>query len=169
MRSAISFFLVIFTAVLASCSGEVADLPGVSSDISLSVMPPAATIARGGTVAFSASISGQSSAQPGAVTWSVMEPNGGTVDASGHYTAPQASGTFHVVAASASDSRRRAVATVTVESSVVVMVTPKNASVTVGGTVSFTASVSGTDPGDPTAVTWSVQENGGGTIDGSGN
>ena len=154
MRSAISLFLVIFAAFLASgCSGEVADLPRVTPDISeVSVQPPEATVSRGGSVSFSASISGESSA----VTWSVMEPNGGTVDASGRYTAPQASGTFHVVATAKADSRKHGVGKVKVESSVVVAVTPKTANVTVGGTASFTASVSGTNPGDSTAVTWSV-------------
>jgi sugar lactone lactonase YvrE len=45
------------------------------------------------------------------VTWSVPEAGGGTVDASGNYTAPMSSGTFHVVATAGG---KTASATVTV-------------------------------------------------------
>ena len=117
---------------------------------------------------FQASISGDSSIQAAGFSWSVEEPDGGAVDSSGRYTAPQSSGTFHVVAASKADPTKRARASVTVQSSVVVSVSPKSANVIVGASSSFTATVTGTNPGDSTAVTWSVQEQGGGTIDGSG-
>ncbi len=117
---------------------------------------------------FQASISGDSSIQAAGFSWSVEEPDGGAVDSSGRYTAPQSSGTFHVVAASKADPTKRARASVTVQSSVVVSVSPKSANVIVGASSSFTATVTGTNPGDSTAVTWSVEEQGGGTIDGSG-
>jgi len=51
----------------------------------------------GTSYAFSASLVGLG----GGVAWSVREgPAGGTIDASGHYTAPATPGTYHVVAAS---------------------------------------------------------------------
>jgi hypothetical protein len=170
MRVPISLFCVSLTAVLAQgCSGVVGEVASQSSGISVSLVPPAATTSRGGGVDFRASISGDSSAQAAGFSWSVEESNGGAVDSSGRYTAPQSSGTFHVVAASKADRSKHARASVTVQSTVVVSVSPKSANVIVGASASFTATVTGTNPGDSTAVTWSVQEQGGGTIDGSGN
>src|SRR5215831_8306790 len=54
-------------------------------------------------------------------------------------------------------------------SRVSVTVSPKTANLVVGGSASFSASVSGTSAGQSTDVTWSVQEQGGGTVDRSGN
>src|SRR5262249_62413902 len=51
---------------------------------------------------------------------------------------------------------------------VLVAVTPDQASVPTQGTVAFTAAVTGTNAGESTAVTWSVQEAGGGTVGPSG-
>ena len=75
------------------------------------------------------------------------------MDAAGAYTAPTAPGTYHVVATSQADPSKTAVATVTVQPSIVV--TPGNATVAVGDTQTFTATVRG-QVGPP--VTWSVQE-----------
>ena len=49
------------------------------------------------------------------VKWSVQEPGGGTIDAMGRYTAPEAAGTYHVVAERTDAEGVRAVATVTVK------------------------------------------------------
>jgi len=50
-----------------------------------------------------------------AVTWSVQEgPSGGSITASGVYTAPGAHGTYHVIAASQADTTQTATAIVTV-------------------------------------------------------
>src|SRR4029078_5436714 len=51
---------------------------------------------------------------------------------------------------------------------VVVSVSPQASSVLPQGTATFTATVTGTPTGQSTAVTWSVQESGGGAIDGTG-
>ncbi len=51
---------------------------------------------------------------------------------------------------------------------VVVSVSPQASSVLPQGTANFTATVTGTPTGQSTAVTWSVQESGGGAIDGTG-
>lgn len=49
------------------------------------------------------------------VTWSIVEGStGGSISATGAYTAPQATGTFHVVATSVGDPTKTATATVTV-------------------------------------------------------
>jgi sugar lactone lactonase YvrE len=58
------------------------------------VTPTAATTTRLGSVAFSAAVP---------VAWSVAEPAGGSIAASGMYTAPAFAGTFHVVARALAD------------------------------------------------------------------
>jgi hypothetical protein len=143
----------------------------VTPPIVVSVTPATATVTTGGTVGFSATVSGTSGGQSTAVTWSVLESGGGTVSASGAYTAPASPGTFHVVATSVADPSRQGTATVTVTAPpppISVTVSPASASVAPGGTVTFSATVSGTTGGQSTAVTWSVQESGGGTVSGSG-
>jgi hypothetical protein len=52
--------------------------------------------------------------QSAAVTWSVLETGGGSVDSSGHYTAPGIAGTYHVVATNVADTSKSDAATVTV-------------------------------------------------------
>src|SRR5215470_1808975 len=102
MRLASSLFVCILTAGLASgCSGDVGQAGSVgTAGTSLSVVPATATTSRGGEVDFTASFSGDPSLQTAGFSWSVEESNGGTVDASGRYTAPETSGTFHVVVTS---------------------------------------------------------------------
>ncbi|HYR13690.1 MAG TPA: Ig domain-containing protein, partial [Mycobacterium sp.] len=100
----------------------------------------------------------------------MQEAGGGTVDTAGKYTAPATAGTYHVIATSVADTSKSKSATVTVTAPPVISVSisPASASVMTGGTATFTATVSGTTTGQSTAVTWSLQEAGGGTVDGSG-
>src|SRR5262245_47424818 len=83
--------------VLGTSCGEGSSPVGVAG-MSVAVTPHAASVIPGGMVAFTATVTGTTSAQSTAVTWSVQEAGGGTVDASGHYTAPGAAGTYHVTA-----------------------------------------------------------------------
>jgi hypothetical protein len=81
-------------------------------------------------------------ADVGQVAWAVAEPQGGTIDASGSYTAPDVEGAFTVIAASAVGKRS----------------TPVNVTRNVPAPVisSFTASPSGIAPGGYATLTWSV-------------
>src|SRR5262245_6872665 len=149
MRLSLALPVLLLAAFLAEgCSGD-AGSPGFV-DSSVSILPAAATTSRGGQVDFHASIPGNRSAEAAGFSWSVEEPNGGVVDTSGRYTAPQTSGTFHVVATSKANQSKQARAEVTVESAVVVAVNPKTANVVVGSSASFTATVTGTVAGDST-------------------
>jgi Family of unknown function (DUF6519) len=76
--------------------------------VTVSIAPAEVTIFQGHGQQFSASVAG---AADGTVTWTVQEPNGGSVNTSGLYI-PSAVGDFHVVATSAADPSKRAVATV---------------------------------------------------------
>jgi hypothetical protein len=125
--------------------------------VTVAVDPATATVAAGGSQAFSCSVSGSSDT---ACTWSVREgAAGGAVTSAGVYTAPQAAGTYHVVATSEADATRTATATVTVTASqaqaVAVTIAPRTASVSAGGSQAFSCSVTGSTDA---ACTWSVQE-----------
>ncbi|WP_420067694.1 hypothetical protein [Stigmatella aurantiaca] len=132
--------------------------------VSVSITPDAVDLVTGATQTFTAGVTGTSNT---AVNWSVTEAGGGSIDATGRYTAPAEPGTYHVVATSAADPSKSATATVrvTAAETVGVTVTPTEARVDPGGTVSFTATVTGAAD---TAVSWSVTETGGGTIDAAG-
>jgi hypothetical protein len=136
-----------------------------ATHIVVSLEPRAAQVEPGGSVSFTASVTGSADA---GVAWSVQEgAAGGSVTASGVYTAPATPGTYHLVAASHADPTTLESATVTVvappvappvaQPATVVAVTlgPSSSAVEACGSVTFRATVSGSD--DPT-VLWSVKE-----------
>ncbi|MHB1953047.1 MAG: kelch repeat-containing protein [Sulfobacillus sp.] len=78
----------------------------------VTVSPASVVLAEGGTQQFTATVSGGGTVN---VNWSVQEgTTGGTITNTGLYTAPDTTGTFHVVATNATDSSQSSVATVTV-------------------------------------------------------
>jgi hypothetical protein len=131
----------------------------------VSVSPSAPSVDGGGTQAFSATVSGTNSPSQ-SVTWTATL---GTIDGSGHFTAPASTGsaqTSTVRATSVQDSSKSGTSTVTIPAATVsaVAVSPNPATVTGGGSQNFTASVSGThNPGQ--SVSWTASL---GTIDSSG-
>jgi len=135
----------------------------ITVPVAVNVSPNPATVFLGGTQAFTATVAGTNNV---AVTWSVQEGTaGGSIDNQGNYTAPQVTGTYHVIATSVADSTQSATVTITVPP-VSVTVSPDPATVFLGATLAFTATVTATNP----AVTWTVQEGAaGGSIDGQGN
>ena len=139
--------------VVVAC-GSTTELASATSVV-VSVVPASASTVPAGTVSFAAAVTGSTNRS---VTWSVSTTGGGTVDSSGLYTAPSATGTFSVVATSAADTTKSGSATVTVTATpvVTVSVSPASTSVVAGGTVTFAATVSGTTSGQSTTVTWSV-------------
>jgi hypothetical protein len=93
------------TDVAVSCAST------TNPTVSVTISPTSASLAPGETRAFTATVSGTTNS---AVTWSVTESAGGTVDSTGHYTAPASTGNFHVIATSHADATKSATATVTV-------------------------------------------------------
>ncbi len=138
--------------------------------IAVTVNPSAPSTAILGTISFQASVTGTVAGQSTSVTWSVQELLGGTVSTTGVYTAPAVAGTYHVVATSVADTSKTGTATVTITPTpvIAVSISPSPASVAPGGALTFTATVTGTTALQSTAVTWSVQEAGGGTVSSSG-
>ncbi len=137
------------------------------SEIVVSVSPTSADLRTNGTQQFNATVSGTSNT---AVTWSVDGTAGGnlstgTITTSGLYTAPSsAAAPSHIVTAtSVADTSKSGNAQVTVESPVVVSVSPTSATVVQGRQQTFVASVS---HAANTQVNWSVDgiPNGSGAV-----
>src|SRR5579859_7288235 len=161
-RLASSLLGLCIVAIVAAvgCGGGAAQPP---PPVSVAMSPAAPTVDQGGTQTFTATVTGTNNT---AVTWSVQEGGvGGSITSAGVYTAPQAAGSFQVIATSQADTTKSATATVTVPA-VAVAVSPNAATVFAGATSPFTAMVTGTIN---VAVTWAVQEGAaGGSITGSG-
>jgi hypothetical protein len=151
---------------LAGCTGSAGSAgttPPAPQGVEVRISPASAAVDPAGTAAFAAQVTGTATT---AVTWSVQEANGGSVDPNGIYTAPTAPGTYHVVAASNAVPASQAIAEVTVRSApavspVGVTVAPSESTLDACLGVVLTATVTNA-PG--TGVGWSVEEAGGGTV-----
>lgn len=108
--------------------------------VAVSISPTSASLFAGDSATFTASVSGG-----GAVAFSAT---GGTVTATGVYTAGSAAGTFGVTATSVADPGQQAVASVTIALPVAVTFSTQPASVTAakGRTATFTVVAAGTGP-----------------------
>jgi hypothetical protein len=104
---------VIWTALGLSlaCGGGQGPTQSAPQAISVTISPSGASLWTGGTQAFLATVTGSANQ---AVTWSVAEASGGTINATGLYNAPGTAGSFHVKAVSAADSSKSAQAPVSV-------------------------------------------------------
>lgn len=144
--------------------------------VTLTLTPATASASPNQTIQFSALVANASNT---AVTWSVNGTAGGnatdgTISGTGLYTAPasfQGLSQVTIGVASVQDPAVKASATVTLTQAVAVTVSPATATVLLGATQSFSASVTGESN---TAVTWSVNGVAGGnaslgTVDAQGN
>jgi putative Ca2+/H+ antiporter (TMEM165/GDT1 family) len=87
--------------------------PVISSSVSVAISPLTVTVAEAGSLSFVATVKGAANST---VTWSIQEgATGGSITSSGLYTAPNTSGTYHVVATSVADATASASAVVTIE------------------------------------------------------
>ena len=147
------------------CGGSSTSLstpPPPPSLVSITVTPNSVTVVQGATQSFAATVTGSTNT---AVTWSVQEPSGGTINSAGLYTAPQlGQGTFQVVATSQANSAFQGIATVIIPIPQV-RISPMTVTLRPGGAQTFTAVASGLAN---TGVTWTIQEAGGGVINGAG-
>lgn len=97
--------------VLAGCGADVTGSP-MAQGVSVQLSPDAPRVPRQTSLSFSAVVTGTIDTT---VTWSIQEgPTGGSISASGLYTAPATAGTYRVVATSTADPTASGVATVTV-------------------------------------------------------
>jgi hypothetical protein len=146
-------FVVFVVAFLAGCGGGGTPPP---QEVSVNVTPGTAQVQTGQTKQFTATVLGSSNT---AVTWSVVGGDAnGTISTAGLYTAPAtvpSPATVTVKAVSQADTTRSGTATVTVTGppAVSVTVSPKTATVLLGGSKQFTAVVANSDSSD---VTWTL-------------
>jgi hypothetical protein len=114
------------------------------------------------TQAFTAEVTGTTNT---AVTWSVEESSGGTINSAGLYTPPQnGAGTFHVIATSQANAAAGGVAAITVPLPQVT-IDPVSVTLHPAGTQTFAATVSGLTN---KTVNFTIQESAGGLIDSAG-
>ena len=157
--------------VLISCGGGASNSNPPAGQVNISITPTTATLAASGMQQFQAVVTGSSNT---AVTWQVNAVTGGTmatgtISASGLYSAPPTTVDLQVTvsAVANADSTKVASAAVTVSALPMgsVVISPTSATLAVGGTQQFTATVTGEmDP----SVTWSVDGiNGGNTTVGT--
>ena len=135
--------------------------------VTVSVNPSSASVNLGASRTFQATVTGSANTS---VTWSVNGTAGGsaavgTISSSGVYTAPSAmpaNSTVSVRATSAANAAAFANAsvTLTVPPPITISLSPSNASIPLGGSQSFSATVSGTAN---TTVIWTVDGIMGGT------
>jgi len=156
-----ALFLLALLVVVTGCGGGGTNNVAVPIQVSLS--PFTANLNQGETRSFTATVTGTSNS---AVNWAVVEgAAGGSITNMGVYTAPNKSGTFHVIATSQADATKSATATVNV-AAVAISLNPNAATIDVGNQFTFVATVTGTVN---TAVSWAVQEvTSGGSITSSG-
>ena len=128
--------------------------PTPAAPAALSVTPTAATIPVGGTLTIQASVANTNDQT---VTYSVQGGDAnGTVTTAGVYTAPTTPGTYTVITTSNADTTKTATTVITVQaaSTTGVVLNPAAATVSVGDSLTFTATVSGSAS---QAITYSVQ------------
>jgi hypothetical protein len=148
--------------VLSGCGGiGAAPVNGSSlAAVSISISPQTAAVTTGGVQPFTANVSNTGMTS---VTWLVNGIAGGnvsfgTIDKKGNYTAPSyvpIPPNVTVTAVANADETQFANASVSISGSSApgtVTITPKSASLEVGGTALFTATVNDSNP----AVTWEV-------------
>ena len=132
------------------------------NSVAIVVSPTVGDLEPGSTQQFTATVTGSVNHN---VAWSLQEGTGGSITNTGLYTAPAATGIFHLVASSAADSTRSLTITITV-SNLSVLINPGTAVIMPGKTRTFNAAVSGCMDD---RVAWSLQEGPrGGVIGGDG-
>jgi len=101
---------VVATSTVDSSQSATATVSVTASASSISISPSSVTVPAGAVQTFAAIVPGGGSA-----TWSVQEgAAGGSVTFAGIYTAPAATGTYHVLATNSANSAQTATATVNV-------------------------------------------------------
>jgi hypothetical protein len=153
-----------FAGVLAGCGDDVT----VRTPTTVTVTPPSASIPVGGTVTFTAQVSGDLANKT--VTWSSSDATKASVDANGKVTGV-AIGNATITATSAGDQNAKASALVTVtavnKGVRKVDVTPNNAILAPGQSLQLTANVD-RDPGVAGTVTWATSSAATATVDATG-
>jgi hypothetical protein len=150
--------------------------PATSGSVTVTVTPSTTAIILGNTQMFTATVTNASDAS---VIWSVNDiaggdPSVGTISTDGLYTAPidlPAIPTVQIAATSAADTTKSGTSAATITSDLQIALTPAAASVELGGTRAFQASLTSAGHPNPT-IRWTLSgaacSLGCGTIDSNG-
>jgi hypothetical protein len=146
----------------SGCGGKSGPSGSTEPLVNVTVTPNSVTVLRDAKQSFTAKVTGTTNT---AVTWSVLESSGGTIDSAGNYTPPpNGAGTFTIVATSQGNSSATGEAEAIVPTPQVT-INPAAATLHPAGTRTFAATVSGLTN---TAVNFTVQGSGGGLINSAG-
>jgi hypothetical protein len=163
-RSALLITALAATLISAGCgstSTPMTTAPPPPPPTRVVVSPSTATLHRGDTLAFTATVTGQTDQT---VTWSVSAL--GSIDSAGLYTAPSTVDGASVVVTATSTAKPSAHATATVTlPTIPFSITPAAIAVAPGATHTFSATITGLSSNQ---VNWAVQGTGGGTITNAG-
>src|SRR3982751_4131406 len=112
MRSLLCAYAAVSSLIAAAgCTSGVVATESVDTTPSVKVTPVTVTLDQAANQLFTATVTAITSP---AVTWSVQEAGGGSVDAAGLYVSPRKAGVFHLVATSTASPSISGSATVTV-------------------------------------------------------
>ena len=152
----VSLVLLALLVVLTGCGGGGTE-GRTTNPIVVLISPSTADLNQGATQSFTANV---------AVNWTVQEgAAGGSITNAGVYTAPNKSGTFHVIATSQADTTKSATVMVNI-AAVGISLNLIDVTLDVGNQFPFAATVTGTVN---TSVSWAIQEGAsGGNITNSG-
>ena len=171
--------LAVAALFMAACGGsspapssEAA--PAAGQTVVVATAPVETSVVPGTSVRFTAQVTGTADTT---VKWSVDEADGGTIDATGLYTAPAIEGTFHVTAEQASQVTAAGTPTTSATKKgagksvihvskpadpvVAISISPTTVALDACKGQVFTASVTNSSN---TAATWTITEAGGGTV-----
>jgi hypothetical protein len=140
----------------------------IASRASITIAPPSPAVFLGQSTTLTATVSNlpaNAGTDGQRVTWSVLTPNGGSINASGVYSAPNTEGEYVVQAQSVYDPTKTATTVVRVTSGVQVQVSPATINLSWLESTTFTATViNAPNVENSTAVNWSVE---GGDVNGT--
>ncbi len=109
LNFALTIALGLMVVTLIACGGS--SSKAASPVVTVAITPKTPTLSVNAAQTFAATVTGSTNQ---AVTWSVTEANGGSINSTGKYTAAAQAGTYHVVATSQASSTAFDTATVTV-------------------------------------------------------
>lgn len=111
MKIASVALAVLTNLFLSACGGGSSPPPPTPQPVSVAISGSSDVLYTGASRTFTATVTNSSNP---AVTWSVVETNGGTITQDGMYTAPSLPGTFRIKAASQADPTKSAMVSVPV-------------------------------------------------------
>jgi len=163
MKNNIISVLIVLTIVgtLTGCPDDATE-SNKTTITGVTISPPTATVAPGGNLTFSATVTGANN-PPQSVKWTVSGGGTGTSIPSGtlYVGANETATSLIVTATSMADATKFGTASVTV-SNISVVIDPPSATVAPGSTQQFTATVYGNN-NPPQSVTWAVTGGGNST------